>query len=109
MRNTLIKIYSVVITILCLSNSCYATELTIEHVANAGVRIVSNKNAILVDALFNTNKYYNYVNDTDFKLLNNKNADIALVTHSHGIFATSCGQEVLQPERSCSAILTMKC
>ncbi len=32
-----------------------------------------------------------------------------LVTHSHGIFATSCGQEVLQPERSCSAILTMKC
>jgi L-ascorbate metabolism protein UlaG (beta-lactamase superfamily) len=84
MKNTLIKINIVLISMLCLTNVAYATELTIEHVANAGVRIVSDKNAILVDALFNTNKYYNYLDDSDFKRLNNKNADIALVTHSHG-------------------------
>jgi L-ascorbate metabolism protein UlaG (beta-lactamase superfamily) len=68
----------------CLTNSSYASKLTIEHVANAGVSIVSDKNTILVDALFNTNKYYNYLNDTDFKRLNRKSADIVLITHSHG-------------------------
>ncbi|NQZ87684.1 MAG: MBL fold metallo-hydrolase [Colwellia sp.] len=83
MKSTLMKMNVIFISILSLTHLSYASELTIEHVANAGVRIVSDKNAILVDALFNTNKYYNYLNDSDFKRLNNKNADIALVTHSH--------------------------
>jgi len=78
-----IKMNALMISILCFTSFSYATELTIEHVANAGVRIVSDESAILVDALFNTNKYYNYLNDKDFKQLNRKNSDIALVTHSH--------------------------
>jgi len=83
MKITLMKMNALVISMLCLTNLSYATELTIEHVANAGVRIVSDESAILVDALFNTNKYYNYLDDKEFKRLNSKNSDIALVTHSH--------------------------
>jgi len=83
MKITRMKMNALVISIFCLTNLSYATELTIEHVANAGVRIVSDESAVLVDALFNTNKYYNYLDDDDFKQLNRKNSDIALVTHSH--------------------------
>ena len=60
-----------------------ATELNIEHVANAGVRISSGDQTVLIDALFGPHKRFNSLSDEDFTPLIRQGADIALATHAH--------------------------
>lgn len=65
----------------CLSAT--ATELTVEHVANAGVKIISGDKSVLIDALFGPHPHFNYLDDEQFAQLNQQGADLALATHGH--------------------------
>jgi len=60
-----------------------ANELIIEHVANAGVKISSGDNTILIDALFAPHKRFNSLNDDENTQLALQGADLVIATHSH--------------------------
>ena len=60
-----------------------STELIIEHVANAGVKITSGDKVTLIDALFGPHKRFSFLNEQEFKLLSKKGANLALTTHAH--------------------------
>jgi len=69
--------------LLSFSSLLTATELKLEHVANAGVKITSAGKVVLIDALFGAHKRFNSLNDEDFGELTQNGADIALATHMH--------------------------
>ena len=75
-----------ILLILTLSSYCQtlsADELKVEHIANAGVKISSAGQVVLIDALFGPHKRFNFLNEEDFNKLTKEGADIALATHIH--------------------------
>ncbi|WDD97106.1 MBL fold metallo-hydrolase [Thalassomonas actiniarum] len=58
-------------------------ELVVEHVANAGVKIVSGDKVTLIDALFGPHSRFNFLDEQEFKRLSGQGADLALTTHAH--------------------------
>lgn len=60
-----------------------ADDLKIEHVANAGVRISSGDQVVLIDALFGPHSFFNSLDEDAQKELTEQGADIALSTHAH--------------------------
>jgi len=65
------------------SLNLFAADLTIEHVANAGVKISSGEKTVLVDALFPPHKRFNSLNDENFSELTMQGADVIMATHTH--------------------------
>ncbi len=65
------------------SHISFATELKIEHIANAGVKITSQDQVILIDALFGPHGRFNSLNNTDFNEFIQQEVHIALTTHAH--------------------------
>ena len=65
------------------SQASTATELKVEHVANAGIKISSGGKTILIDALFGPHSHFNFLTDNEFKTLTDEGADVALATHAH--------------------------
>lgn len=60
-----------------------STDLIVEHVANAGVKIISGDKVTLVDSLFGPHSRFSFLNQQEFKLLSKKGANVALTTHAH--------------------------
>jgi len=58
-------------------------KLIIEHVANAGVKIISGDKVTLIDALFGEHSRFNFLNEQEFTQLSNQGANLALTTHAH--------------------------
>ena len=61
-----------ILLILTLSSYCQtlsADELKVEHIANAGVKISSAGQVVLIDALFGPHKRFNFLNEEDFNKL----------------------------------------
>lgn len=63
--------------------SAMASDLKVDHVANAGVRISSGDKSVLVDALFGPHDFFNFLNEEDFNALIKEGADVAMSTHAH--------------------------
>ncbi len=76
---------NIIIFVLLFTSSLnlFATDLTIVHVANAGVKISSGDKTVLVDALFGPHKRFNSLNDENFTQLTMQGADVAVTTHTH--------------------------
>jgi len=74
-------LFSLAINMVCLSSM--ASELSVEHVANAGVKITSGGKSVLIDALFGPHSRFNYPSDKHFARLSQQGADVALATHAH--------------------------
>jgi glyoxylase-like metal-dependent hydrolase (beta-lactamase superfamily II) len=60
-----------------------STNLIVEHVANAGVKITSGDKVALIDALFGPHKRFSFLTDQEFELLSKQGANLALTTHAH--------------------------
>ena len=73
----------IIVTLCTFSNISLATELLIEHVANAGVKVSSGDKSILIDALFSPHKRFNSLNDEEYTQLTLQGADVAVTTHVH--------------------------
>lgn len=65
------------------SKASTASEMKVEHVANAGVKISSGGKTILIDALFGPHSHFNFLTDEAFKTLTDEGADVAFATHAH--------------------------
>ena len=65
------------------SGALDASELVVEHIANAGVKISSGGKSVLVDALFGPHDYFNSLTDEEFVALSRQGAEVALATHKH--------------------------
>jgi len=65
------------------SSVSLGTELVIEHIANAGVKISSGNKTVLIDALFGPHKRFNSLSEKAFTQLTKQGADVALTTHRH--------------------------
>lgn len=65
------------------SASLFASDLVVEHVANAGVKISSGNRVVLIDAIFATHERFNFLDETEFSQFAKQGADAALVTHFH--------------------------
>lgn len=65
------------------SQAATASELKVEHVANAGIKISSGGKTILIDALFGPHNHFNFLDDEEFNALTEAGADVALATHAH--------------------------
>lgn len=73
----------IIVTLYTFSQVSLATQLIIEHVANAGVKISSADKTILIDALFAPHKRFNSLNEAEYTQLSLEGAEVALSTHTH--------------------------
>lgn len=73
----------IIVTLCTFSQISLATQLIIEHVANAGVKISSADKNILIDALFDPHKRFNSLNEEEYIQLTLQGADVAVTTHTH--------------------------
>ncbi len=60
-----------------------SAELVVEHVANAGVKIISGDKVTLIDALFGPHSRFSFLDEQEFQQLSEKGANLALTTHAH--------------------------
>lgn len=74
---------AVVLTVCFYSAKPNASDLLVEHVSNAGVKISSGDQTVLIDALFGPHSRFNFLNAMQFSELSEQGADVALVTHYH--------------------------
>ena len=66
-----------------LSTQVYATKLTVDYVANAGVKLTVDDKVVLIDALFGPHQQFKSLTAQEFDLLTHQRADVALATHKH--------------------------
>jgi len=83
MKDTLLAVNILVTSMLCLTTFSYASEIIVEHVANAGVKISSGNQVILIDALSGPNIHYNTTSRKNFDSMLKSPVDVTLATHDH--------------------------
>lgn len=65
----------------CLKSQ--ANQLVVEHIANAGIKISSGKQVVLIDALFGPHHRFNSLSDEDYAQLVEQSATAVLTSHYH--------------------------
>ena len=66
-----------------LSSSINANSLTVDYIANAGVKLTAGDKVVLIDALFGPHNHFKSITAEQFDELTHQRADIALATHKH--------------------------
>jgi hypothetical protein len=79
----LLKLILLHIFLTTFSLVSFAHELEIKYTANAGVKISSGKQTVLIDTLFGPHGFFNSLDEEAFSALIMQGADVVLSTHAH--------------------------